>query len=170
MLYEHPYVTNLKTTAPQSDLTGAGKKERPSYSGQRARAKQLFTAQTVEHRVTDRERRRKQKKKWAWLDKNRTCAFRTTRKDHEHSRRHAHKRCAKNFFPRKTAATNRSRPQRTTTPHRRTRLARAPDYLDAHREQQLAITMYEPKNVEERCAEVPGQLRVPCIKQRRRRA
>lgn len=26
MLYEHSYVTNLETTAPQSDLTGAEKK------------------------------------------------------------------------------------------------------------------------------------------------
>lgn len=167
MLYEHSYVTNLETTAPQSDLTGAEKKKRPSYSGQRARAKQLFTAQTVEHKVTDRERRKQQKR--AWLDKNHTCAFRTTRKDQEHSRRHTHKRRATNF-PGKTAATNRSRPQRTTTPHPRTRLARAPDYLDAHREQQLAITMYEPKNAEERRTEVPKQLGVPCTKQRRERA
>lgn len=29
MLYEHSYVTNLETTAPQSDLTGAEKKNGP---------------------------------------------------------------------------------------------------------------------------------------------
>lgn len=81
---------------------------------------------------------------------NHNCAFRTRRKDEVHSCRHAYVRRAKNF-PRKTAATKRPRPQRTT-PHPRIRLARAPDYLDAHREQQFAITMYEPKNVEERHA------------------
>lgn len=95
MLYEHSYVTNLETTAPQSDLTGAEKNNGPLILDKRARAKQLFTAQTVEHKVTDRERRKQQKR--TWLDKNHTCAFRTTRKDREHSRRHAHKRRAKNF-------------------------------------------------------------------------
>lgn len=99
---------------------------------------------------------------------NHNCAFQTRRKNKVHSCLHAQVRRAENF-PRKTAATKRPRPQQTT-PHPRIRLARAPDYLDAHREQQFAITMYEPKNVEERHSEVPWQPRVLCTKQRRSRA
>lgn len=66
MLHEHPHVTNVETAAPQSDLTGTGETNGPRILGEEQERKQLFTARTAEHKVTDLERRRKQQKGCAW--------------------------------------------------------------------------------------------------------
>lgn len=167
MLYEHSYVTNLETTAPQSDLTGAEKKNGPLIlDKEREQSSYLQPRQLSTKSQIEREENNRKGRGWTKI----TPVPSGPRGKTENTAAVTLTNAVRKTSPRKTAATNRSRPQRTTTPHPRTRLARAPDYLDAHREQQLAITMYEPKNAEERRTEVPKQLRVPCTKQRRERA